>query len=60
VAPKKPRRQTNVEGERLHKILAANPVDEDFAADIADLRNTETQVRMPAAKRSPKPARRSE
>jgi hypothetical protein len=55
MANKKPKRQANVEGERLRRILAANPVDEDLAADIADLRSTEAQVRTSTAKCSPRP-----
>ena len=45
----KPARRTNVDGETLHAILAATPVDEDFASDIAELRAAEAEPGDPWA-----------
>jgi prevent-host-death family protein len=42
-------RQANVSGARLREILAATPVDEDFATDIAGLRDAEAPVENPWA-----------
>lgn len=47
--PEEALRQTNVSGARLREILAATPVDEDFAADIAGLRDAEAPVENPWA-----------
>ena len=44
-----PARRTNVDGQTLRAILAATPVDEDFARDIAEARSAEADPRDPWA-----------
>lgn len=48
-ATEKPQRRTDVDGETLRAILAATPVDEGFARDVAELRAAEAEPRDPWA-----------
>jgi prevent-host-death family protein len=43
----KPARRTNVDAQALAHIFASTPVDDDFAADIAAMREAEAQPRDP-------------
>lgn len=46
---KEPARRTNVEAQALARILASTPVDDDFATDVAAMREAEAQPRDPWA-----------
>lgn len=43
----KPTRRTNVDAPTLARILASTPVDDDFATDIAAMREAEAEPREP-------------
>ena len=45
----KPARRTDVDGATLRAILAATPVDDGFASDVAELRAAEPEPRDPWA-----------
>ncbi len=49
-AEEKRARRTSVGGQRLLGILAATPVDEDFAGDLAQMREAEAEPRDPWAR----------